>query len=117
MISVLALGADPLEIPAEDQDIVRGGGRRLPVGDLVRHEPYDPRLVHVDLGREELRVDRGQGLGVQLVAEIVGRELSDVAHARETFDQDRVLQVDLLERADQHVFHGSSSSERADRRG
>src|SRR5208282_1984424 len=32
---VLTLGTDPLEIPAEDQDVVRGGGRCLPVGDLV----------------------------------------------------------------------------------
>jgi hypothetical protein len=103
---VLTFGTDPLVVPSEDQEVVLRGRRGLPVGQIVRNESDDPFLGDVHLRREELRVDRREGLGGKLVAQVVGSELSDVADARQSFDQDRVAKLDLLQRADNDVLHG-----------
>ena len=93
---VLALRTDALVISAEYEDVPLGGRGRLPVIQFVGDEPDDAFLADVDLRGEELRVDRGEGLGRQLVAEIIGGELTDVPDAREPFDQDGVAKLETF---------------------
>ena len=110
MISVLALGADPLIIAAEHEDVSGGDSCPLPIVEVVRNESNDPLFADVDLRGEEFRVDRGERLGLQLVPQVVGRQLSDVPDSRKSFDEDRVPELHLFERANDDVFHGKPTS-------
>jgi len=103
---VLALRRDPLVVAPEHQEVVVRGRRGPPVGEIVRDEPDHAVLADVDLRGEELRIDHRERARGELVAEIVRRELPDVADAGESLDQDRIAQLHLLERADDDVLHG-----------
>src|SRR2546428_66006 len=104
---VLPLRREALIVPREE-DQVRPVVP-LDVVHLVVHELHLAVVLDEDLRREGLREDLRELDALQLVLQVLGRELADVPDARQPFNEDRVFQFRMVEVPDHHVFHGLSS--------
>src|SRR5437773_5051214 len=103
---VLPLRREPLVVPDEDHEVPPP--LPLHVVELVVHELHDPVLLDEDLGREILREHLRELDGLQLVLQVLRRELPDVPDPGQPLDEDRVVQLRVLEVPHDDVFHGPS---------
>src|SRR2546427_161961 len=104
---VLPFRRETLVVPREE-DQVRPVVP-LDVMHLVVHELDLAVVLDEDLRREVLREDLRELDALQLVLQVLCRELADVPDAPEALDEDRVFQVRMGEVPAHEVVHGLSS--------
>src|SRR2546422_8061759 len=104
---VLAFRREALIVPRQE-DQVRPVVP-LDVVHLVVHELHLAVVLDEDLRREVLREDLRELDALQLVLQMLSRELADVPDAGQPFDEDRVVQLRMVEVPDHNVVHGLSS--------
>src|SRR3989449_832071 len=104
---VLPFRREPLIVPCEE-DQVRPVVP-LDVVHLVVHELDLAVVLDEDLRREVLREDLRELDALQLVLQVLGRELANVPDAGQPFDEDRVFELRMVEVPDHDVVHGVSS--------
>src|SRR6058998_817964 len=104
---VLAFRREALIVPRQE-DQVRPVVP-LDVVHLVVHELDLAVVLDEDLRREVLREDLRELDALQLVLQVLGRELPDVPDAGQPFDEDRVFELRMVEVPDHDVVHGVSS--------
>src|SRR2546425_1589215 len=104
---VLPLRGEPLVVPREE-DQVRPVVP-LDVAHRVGHELALAGVLDEDLRREVLREDLRKLDSLQLVLQVLRRELANVPDAGQPFDEDRVFELRMVEVPDHDVVHGVSS--------
>src|SRR2546427_180197 len=105
---VLPLRREPLVVPDENDEVPRV--LPLHVVELVVHELHDPVLLDEDLRREVLREHLCELHGLQLVLQVLRGELADVPDAGQALDEDRVVQLRVLEVSYEDAFHDTPPS-------
>src|SRR5213593_1385300 len=104
---VLPLRREALVVPREE-DQVRPVVP-LDVVHLVVHKLDLAVVLDEDLRRKVLREDLRELDALQLVLQVLGRELANVPDAVQPFDEDRVFELRMVEVPDHDVVHGVSS--------